>query len=165
MRFDEFKNIVMAMKEAYPSSNTMTTEEGINLWYEMLKDLDYGKVAKAVHRHIQKSRFAPSIAEIRQESVQVQYSLWMMEWMKLLKGAKLGELNEPGQYAFQLITRNCFESCLCKPDKLMQCMKTFESLYAGYYSLSEKDRADFKSITGLAPVMQLTCEEEVGEDW
>lgn len=29
MKFEEFKNIVMAVREAYPNSNTMTTEEGI----------------------------------------------------------------------------------------------------------------------------------------
>ena len=166
MQFEEFKNIVMAIKEAYPNSNSMTTEEGINLWYEMLKDLEYDMVTKAVFKHMQGSRFAPSIAEIRQKSVREQYTPWMTEWMKLLNNARVDELNEPGQYAFRLITRNCFESCLANPDKLMQCMKTFEGLYDGYYSLSEQDKEEFKAIAVPQYTLQIACEDdEVGDDW
>ena len=47
----------------------------------------------------------------------------------------------------------------------MQCMKLFESLYTQYDDLDEKMKAEFKAITAPAPVPQIECEEEVGDDW
>lgn len=165
MRFEEFKNIVMAVKEAYPNSNSMTTEEGINLWYEMLKDLNYSKVSEAVYRHIQECRFAPSIAEVRNASIRKQYTSWTLEWMKLLNGSRVSELNEPGQYAFRLLTRDCFESCLRNPERLLQCMRTFESLYTGYNVLSAEEKEEFKAVTAMEAIPKIGCAEEVGDDW
>lgn len=165
MKFEEFKNIVMAVREAYPNSNTMTTEEGINLWYEMLKDLEYKVAAGALYNHIKNCRYAPAIADIRQACNQPQGGTWTLEWMKLLNDARVVDLNEPGQYAFRLLTRDCFESCLRNPEKLMQCMKVFESLYTQYDTLDEGTKSEFKAITAPEPVPQIECEEEVGDDW
>lgn len=163
MSREEFVKIMVMLKTAYPNCILVPDEGSKNLWYEMLKDLEYERVCATVTQHIRNSRFCPTIAELRGQGSQERG--WTLEWMKLLDGARTVDLNEPGQYAFRLITRNCFESCLCKPEMLMQCMRTFESLYSGYFSLTEKERGEFKAITAPAPVSQIECEEEVGDDW
>lgn len=163
MSKEEFVKIMMAIKAAYPGSNIAADNPSRDLWYEMLKDMKYDQAYEATCRHIKNSKFPPTIAELR--GMDYQGSGWSLEWMKLLNEARTIDLNEPGQYAFRLITRNCFESCLCNPEKLMQCMKLFESLYTQYDDLDEKMKAEFKAITAPAPVPQLECEEGVGDDW
>lgn len=54
---------------AYP--NFAVSETTLAVWTEMLDDLEYGAVSAAVRRHIAVSRFAPSIAEIREQTVAV----------------------------------------------------------------------------------------------
>lgn len=165
MNKEEFAKIMIAIKAAYPGSNIATDNPSRDLWYEMLKDLEYDQVSETVYRHIQNSRYIPTIAELRGHAGEASKNNWTIEWMKLLKGARVVDLNEPGQYAFQLLTRNCFESCLHNPERLMQCMKVFEGLYTQYDTLNEETKAGFKALSAPAPVPQIECEEEVGDDW
>lgn len=164
MNKEEFAKIMIAIKAAYPQSNIATDNHSRDLWYEMLKDLEYDQVSNTVYKHIQSSRYIPTIAELRGND-EIEKKSWTLEWMKLLNGARVVDLNEPGQYAFRLLTRDCFESCLHNPEKLMQCMKVFESLYTQYDTLDEGMKAEFKALTAPAPVPQIECEEEVGDDW
>jgi len=55
---------------AYP--NFAVSETTLAVWTEMLGDLEYDDVSMAVRRHIAVSRFAPSIAEIREQAVAVE---------------------------------------------------------------------------------------------
>lgn len=64
MTREEFKSLVKAMKGAYHNC-PITTQEIFNLWYEMLKDLSYGRASASLRRHIRTCKYAPTIAEIR----------------------------------------------------------------------------------------------------
>ena len=68
MTQQEFLTIVATIKAAYPNANVMPDKNSMNIWYTMLKDLDYKYVHIAIADHISNNKFAPSIAEIREKA-------------------------------------------------------------------------------------------------
>ena len=65
MTRDDVKKIFALMILAYPSMSEITTEK-IDIWHELLSDIDFEAAEKAVKEHIKTSRFVPTIAEIRE---------------------------------------------------------------------------------------------------
>lgn len=65
----EFAVIAVAIKAAYPASKVMADEPSMNFWYQMLRDLDYKITENAVMEYTTTHTFPPSIAEIRQLSL------------------------------------------------------------------------------------------------
>ena len=64
MTREEFKNIVKAVRGTFPNS-PISTQQIFDLWYEMLKDMDYVTVSENLKNHISGSKFAPTVAELR----------------------------------------------------------------------------------------------------
>lgn len=64
MTREDFKNIVKAVRGTYPNC-PISTQQVFDLWYEMLKDLDYQTVSGNLRRHIVSNKFAPTVAELR----------------------------------------------------------------------------------------------------
>lgn len=67
MTREEFKNIVKGIRGAYTSC-PIVTQKIFDLWYEMLKDMEYAEVSKNLEKHIKTNKFAPSISELRGET-------------------------------------------------------------------------------------------------
>lgn len=79
----EFAIIADVIKSAYPSSKIMGTKSAFNLWYRMLKDIDYQTASAAVENYIATNVFAPSIAQVREACLtasQGEQALWDEEW-------------------------------------------------------------------------------------
>lgn len=53
-----FKSITLA----YPAFDVST--EKVNLWHDIMKDMEYSQVAARLKQHIMQSEYAPKIAEI-----------------------------------------------------------------------------------------------------
>jgi len=70
MKKDEFATIASALRRAYGKDKIMPDEEALDVWYGMLKDLDYTACRNAVQELIATLKFAPSIAEIRERASQ-----------------------------------------------------------------------------------------------
>ena len=66
MTREEFKNIVKAMRGAYTRC-PVTTQQIFDEWYLLLADMDYKTVSRNLMKHIRSSKYAPTIAELRQE--------------------------------------------------------------------------------------------------
>lgn len=64
MTRDEMKILAKAMKAVYPQM--MPDRDAFDVWYELLKDLDYRQASAALQRHMQTSKYPPTIADIRQ---------------------------------------------------------------------------------------------------
>lgn len=64
MTREEFKNIVKGIRAAYTTS-PIITQEIFDLWYTMLKDMEYAEVSRNLEKHIKTNKFAPSISELR----------------------------------------------------------------------------------------------------
>lgn len=65
MTREEFKVIVKAMMAAYPQSCPVKTQDVFDMWYTMLKDMDYRTVSERLKKHIKTCKYAPSISELR----------------------------------------------------------------------------------------------------
>ena len=71
MTFKEFGYIADAIKTYFPRDNVLPTEHAMSLWYDGLKDLPYQVVNIALKKYVQTNRFAPSIADIREQAAQL----------------------------------------------------------------------------------------------
>ena len=61
----EFGVLVMSMKAVYTKPEFLPDENAINVWYRLLKDLDYKTASLALQKHMMTSPFPPTIADIR----------------------------------------------------------------------------------------------------
>ncbi|MCC2820664.1 hypothetical protein LK537_25480 [Lachnoclostridium pacaense] len=146
MKFEEFKTIVITLKAAFPTLKAFDTDEGIRTWYEMIKDLDYGVAAEATAGYIRESPYPPTVADIRSLCRKIVVPDWSFEWCKLLKGAKLWQLNTPAQYAVKTMTEEYVHEMIGSCEKVVLCMKEFERLYNNYFHLTEQDKSAFRKL-------------------
>ena len=85
MTFEEFKPLASALKSVYVSQNFMQTSEAVKVYYQMLQDLDYPVCSAAIMRHLQSSRYPPTIAEIREACAPVDTGDWLRSWDNLCR--------------------------------------------------------------------------------
>lgn len=64
----EFTRYAAAIKTYFPRDNILPSKEAMDLWYEMLCDLDYKIACVALKKHVATNKFAPSIADIRESA-------------------------------------------------------------------------------------------------
>lgn len=67
MTIDEFGIFADAIKTYFPKDNMLPTEKAMDLWFDMLRDLDYGFASMALKNHVATSAFPPTIADIRKQ--------------------------------------------------------------------------------------------------
>lgn len=67
MKRSEAAKLLAVVAASYP--NFEPDEVKLGVWTEMLGDLDYPTANMAVRRHIATSRFAPTVAEIREQAM------------------------------------------------------------------------------------------------
>lgn len=76
MKKSETSKIIVKLMTVYPSfkfgASVVTGEETdlsevVNIWHEMIGDMEYDRAETAVNACINKCKFVPSIAEIREE--------------------------------------------------------------------------------------------------
>ena len=65
MTVEEFTQLAAAIKTYFPKDNMLPTKQSMELWYDMLKDMDYKDAYIGLKNHVATSRFAPVIADIR----------------------------------------------------------------------------------------------------
>lgn len=71
MTIEEFSLLVKGMREVYPRADFIPTQDAFNIWFELLKDLPYEVANAAVQQHMLTNKFAPTIAEIREQAANV----------------------------------------------------------------------------------------------
>lgn len=91
MNKQEFANIAVAIKAAYPSSNAIPDNAAMDLWFKMLQDLDYMVAQNAVLEHISTCKFPPSIAEIREKCTErlcPEVPDWGTAWGQVMRAIR-----------------------------------------------------------------------------
>ena len=68
----EFGVLVMSMKAVYTKPEFLPDENAINVWYRLLKDLDYKTASLALQKHMMTSPFPPTIADIRSAAAEFE---------------------------------------------------------------------------------------------
>lgn len=69
MNTHEFQKIADAIKTYYPRENPFPNMEAMQLWYEEFKELSYEDVVKGLRRHVNTSKWCPTIAELKEAIV------------------------------------------------------------------------------------------------
>lgn len=92
MTFKEFMQLAAAIKTYFPKDNILPTKEAMDLWYDMLKDLDYKTACIGLKKHVATSKFAPTIADIRSgaQITQPQQLNEMEAWALVSKAIRNG---------------------------------------------------------------------------
>ena len=68
MTRDEFKVLTKGMKAVYAQPTFIPDADAFNIWYELLQDLSYPEASMAIKKHMQSSKFPPTIADIRKNA-------------------------------------------------------------------------------------------------
>ena len=67
MTREQFKVLVKAMKAVYTNPGFIPDQDAFDVWYSMLKDLDYAIASRAVQMHLQTEESPPTVAGIRKQ--------------------------------------------------------------------------------------------------
>lgn len=137
MKFSEFKNIVVTIKTVYPALKAFDTEEGIGIWFEMLRDLDYQLLSRAVAGYVKENPFPPTVADLRHYERIISGNDWSLAWNKLKSGAKMKEVDYPGQYAYATIGEKMFEESYD-----VRVMLEFQKLYREFCLMDSRVKID-----------------------
>lgn len=69
MTREEFKVLVKAMKAVYTHPSFIPDQHAFDVWYEMLKDLDYKTASYAVKKYMISEEREPNVASIRKHAI------------------------------------------------------------------------------------------------
>lgn len=65
MNQSEFAKIASAINTYYPREKPFPNKEAAQLWYEEFKECSYKDVSNALRRHVNTSKWCPTIAELK----------------------------------------------------------------------------------------------------
>ena len=137
MTREEFSILCKGMKAVYTMPSFLPDGDAMNVWYALLKDLDYRVVQTAVQKYMLTQKTPPVIADIRELCASVtmgEKPLWSDGWEEVMRAIRrYGSYNE--EKAMEEMT-----------DITKQCVKRL-----GYQNLCRSvdisiDRANFRMI-------------------
>lgn len=101
MTVDEFARLADAIKTYFPRDNMLPTDTAMELWYDMLKDMDYRSAYIGLKNHVATSKFAPTIADIRNGAAisQPQELNEMEAWSLVSKAIRNSGYNSADEFA------------------------------------------------------------------
>ena len=85
MTREEWAKLVLSIKDLYPAEKILNTDHAIQLWYEMLKDLDYKDLAKGLWKYALSNKFPPTISDLRGQAAFIkfgEFNTWEEEWQR-----------------------------------------------------------------------------------
>lgn len=91
MEREEFKILVKGMKAVYAQPTFIPDQDAFNVWYGLMKDLEYQVCNAAIQKWMLTNKFPPTIAEIRELSTEIQYGKlpdWGEAWEETCKAIR-----------------------------------------------------------------------------
>lgn len=87
MNRQEFAVLTDAMKTFYPRDPVIPNKQAMSLWYGELKDLTFEQAMAALKVHVHRSKWAPTIYELRQAALENQTEIedWSKGWQLTLR--------------------------------------------------------------------------------
>ncbi len=149
MTRDEFKQIVIALEEAYQGKFKIT-QDGFRIWYEALKDISFTDMKAATIKLMTESEYPPTIAALRKCAVQIARPLTMKStdeaWGEVRSAIrKYGwyreaeALDSLSPEVRKLVARFGFKQ-LCMSDNIMADRAHFIKLYNAQMEKAKADR-------------------------
>ena len=87
MTKEEFKVLCKGMKAVYAQPTFLPDADAFNVWYSLLKDLDYQVANAAIQKYMLTNKFPPTIADIREQAASVtvgEKPLWSDGWEEVI---------------------------------------------------------------------------------
>lgn len=91
MEREEFKILVKGMKAVYAQPSFIPDQDAFNVWYALIKDLEYEVCNAAIQKWMLTNKFPPTIAEIRELSAEIKHGKlpdWGEAWDETCKAIK-----------------------------------------------------------------------------
>lgn len=134
---DQFIVITKGLKEVYQRDKFLQTRESLDVWYNLLKDIDYPILSIAIQKYMLNNKFAPTPADIREAVLQVTTTEndWGEGWQQVIKSfGRYGMYRvDEALASFDEITRKCVERLgyknLCMSENLANDRANFRMLY------------------------------------
>ena len=148
MTKDQFKVLVKAMKAVYTNPGFIPDQDAFDVWYSMLKDLDYAIASRAVQMHLQTEESPPTVAGIRKQSVK-------------LKADETDDLNETA--AWYLVLKAIRRSTYYSEEEFAKLPATVQRAVASPKQLREwatLEDVDGKTLTVIQSNFQRTFRVE-----
>lgn len=89
MTVEEFGILADAIKTYFPRDNVLPNKQAIEMWFDMLKDLDYQSASYGLKKYVSLNKFPPAISDIREcaASIREPEELNEMEAWALVRNA------------------------------------------------------------------------------
>lgn len=148
MTREQFKVLVKAMKAVYTNPGFIPDQDAFDVWYSMLKDLDYAIASWAVQMHLQMEESPPTVAGIRKQSVK-------------LKADETDDLNETA--AWSLVLKAIRRSTYYSEEEFEKLPATVQRAVASPKQLREwatLEDVDGKTLTVIQSNFQRTFRVE-----
>ena len=156
MTIDEFRVLAKGMKAVYPQPNFLPDMDAVNVWYELLKDIDYQVANMAIQMHAQSSKFPPTVAEIRESASKIVHGEtkdWSKAWEEACRAmSRFGRDRKAEAYKTldertrRVIDRLGYRN-LCMSENIGVDRANFRSIYE---TIAQRD----KEINKLSPQIQ-----------
>ena len=144
----EFAKITAAINTYYPKDKPFPNAASMQLWYEEFKDLPYEAVAMALRRHVNVSKWCPTIAELKEAMVTnvAGEDDWGEHWKAAVKAIqRFGVYQEAEALASmdpltsQIVKRLGYKD-LCRSENQMQDRANFRMIFEQVTN-NEKEKA------------------------
>ena len=148
MTKDQFKVLVKAMKAVYTNPGFIPDQDAFDVWYSMLKDLDYALASRSVQMHMQTEETPPTVAGIRKQSAK-------------LKADETDDLNETA--AWSLVLKAIRRSTYYSEEEFAKLPATVQRAVASPKQLREwatLEDVDGKTLTVIQSNFQRTFRAE-----
>ena len=115
MEKNEFAMLAAAIRTYYPKENILPNQPAMELWYRELCDIPYPVAEAALRKWVATQKWSPSIAEIREMTVNVTQGdemTWGEAWEKALRAVhKYGYYRaKEAMDSLDPLTRRCVEN-------------------------------------------------------
>ena len=148
MTREQFKVLVKAMKAVYTNPGFIPDQDAFDVWYSMLKDLDYAIASRAVQMHLQTEETPPTVSGIRKQFAK-------------LKADEADDLNETA--AWSLVLKAIRRSTYYSEEEFAKLPATVQRAVASPKQLREwatLEDVDGKTLTVIQSNFQRTFRVE-----
>lgn len=134
MTKEEFKTLVKAMKAVYTHPSFIPDKYAFEVWYSMLKDLDYQTASAAIQKHMQSEEREPTVASIRKHAEQINGGL----------RDEIGEMQ-----AWSMAYRAISDSAYHADERFAELPETIQRAVASPGNLREWGQMDAKTVNSV----------------
>ena len=172
MTFDDWKIIAKGLKSAYTYEKFLPDADALNVWFELLKDIEYQILNMACQQYISTNKFAPTIADLRElcsNTVNGELPDYGKAWEEVLMAIrKCGMYQEDlafermSEQTRQVVKRMGFKN-LCTSENVTADRANFRMIYEQISQRKKTDMQIPQNVKNAISAVQGNLIESKGE--